>query len=59
MKPGMLQRDQLTLTPGQHTQETAQWITDLAAQHHAFAGQLADRQSLMLPAEDPSYGDLG
>ena len=53
------QRDQLTLTPGQQTQETAQWITDLAAQHHAFAEQLADRQSLMLPAEDPSYGDLG
>ena len=53
------QRDQLTLTPGQQTPETAQWITDLAAQHHVFAEQLADRQSLMTPAEDPSYGDLG
>src|SRR5437773_56751 len=31
------QRDQLTLTPGQQTQKTSQWITDLAAQHHAFA----------------------
>jgi hypothetical protein len=53
------QRDQLTLTPGQQTQETVQWITDLAAQHHVFAEQLAGRQSLMMPAEDPSYGDLG
>jgi hypothetical protein len=25
----------------------------------AFAGRLADRQSLMIPAEDPDYGDLG
>ena len=61
-EPGPLtqdQRDQLTLTPGQQTQETAQWITELAAQHHVFAEQLADRQSLMPPAEDPSYGDLG
>ena len=61
-EPGPLtqdQRDQLTLTPGQQTQETVQWITDLAAQHHVFAEQLADRQSLMTPAEDPSYGDLG
>ena len=61
-EPGPLtqdQRDQLTLTPGQQTQETVQWIIDLAAQHHVFAEQLADRQSLMLPAEDPSYGDLG
>jgi conjugative relaxase-like TrwC/TraI family protein len=53
------QRDQLTLTPGQQTQETVQWITYLAAQHHLFAEKLADRQSLMFPAEDPSYGDLG
>ena len=53
------QRDQLTMAPGQQTQETVQWITDLAAQHHVFTEQLTDRQSLMLPAEDPSYGDLG
>ena len=61
-EPGPLtqdQRDQLTLTSGQQTQETVQWITELAAQHHVFAEQLADRQSLMTPAEDPSYGNLG
>src|SRR5205814_42394 len=57
--PTQDQRDRLTLTPGQQAQETAQQITELAAQHHAFADQLADRQNLMLPAEDPGYGDLG
>ena len=36
-----------------------QWIKDLAAGHHAFADTLAERQSLMVPSEDPDYGDLG
>ena len=36
-----------------------QWIKDLAAGHRAFAGTLAERQSLMVPSEDPGYGDLG
>jgi hypothetical protein len=36
-----------------------QWIKDLAAGHRAFAERLADRQSLMIPSEDPGYGDLG
>ena len=53
------QRDELTLTAGEQIPETAQWIKDLAAQRHAFADKLADRQSLMIPAEDPDYGDLG
>ena len=53
------QRDELTLTAGEQTPETAQWIKDLAAQRHKFADKLADRQSLMVPAEDPDYGDLG
>ena len=53
------QRDELTLTPGQPIPETGQWIKDLAAGHHAFAGKLAERQSLMVPSEDPGYGDLG
>jgi hypothetical protein len=35
------------------------WIKDLAAGRRAFADRLADRQSLMIPAEDPDYGDLG
>ena len=53
------QRDELTLTTGEPIPESAQWIKDLAAQRHAFAEQLADRQSEMIPAEDPDYGDLG
>jgi hypothetical protein len=35
------------------------WIKDLAAGRRRFAARLADRQSLMIPAEDPDYGDLG
>ena len=53
------QRDELSLTPGEPIPETSQWIKALTAQRHAFAGRLADRQSLMIPAEDPDYVDLG
>jgi conjugative relaxase-like TrwC/TraI family protein len=53
------QRDELTLTPGQQIPQMGQWVKDLAADHHTFAGNLADRQSLRIPSEDPSYGDLG
>jgi hypothetical protein len=53
------QRDELTLTAGQPTPQMGQWIKDLAAAHHAFAGTLAERQSLTIPSEDPAYGDLG
>jgi len=53
------QHAELTLTAGKQIPETAQWIKDLAAQRRAFAGKLADRQSLAIPAEAPGYGDLG
>jgi len=53
------QRDELTLTTGQQIPEMGQWIKDLAAGHQAFAETLAERQSLMVPSEDPGYGDLG
>jgi hypothetical protein len=53
------QRDELTLTAGKQIREMSQQITDLAAERRAFAAKLADRQSLMIPAEDPDYGDLG
>jgi len=59
LPPTPAQRDELTLTPGQPIPETSQWIKDLAAQRHAFAEQLADRQSLTIPSEDPDYGNLG
>ena len=53
------QQAELTLSPGEQPGEMGQRITDLAAAHRAFAEQLADRQSLTIPAEDPGYGDLG
>ena len=53
------QRAELTLTAGQDIPETGQWIKDLAAGRRTFADRLADRQSLMIPSEDPDYGDLG
>jgi hypothetical protein len=52
-------RDELTLTAGRQIPETGQWIKDLAAEHHAFADKLAERQSLRVPSEEPGYGDLG
>ena len=53
------QRGELALTPDQPPGEIDQWISDLAAGHRPFAGKLADRQSQMIPAQDPDYGDLG
>ena len=53
------QRGELTLTPGEEIPQLGQWIAGLAAQHRAFAGKLAERQTLMIPAEDPDYEDLG
>ncbi|HEY2263231.1 MAG TPA: hypothetical protein VGI96_11460, partial [Streptosporangiaceae bacterium] len=53
------QRNEPTLTPDQPRGEMDQWIKDLAAGHRTFAHRLADRQSQMIPSEDPDYGDLG
>ena len=53
------QRDDLALTPDQPPGEIDQQLTGLAAGHQTFAGQLAGRQSQMIPSEDPDYGDLG
>jgi conjugative relaxase-like TrwC/TraI family protein len=53
------QRAGLTLTAGEQPAEMGQWTRDLAAGHGTFAERLADRQSLMIPSEDPDYGDLG
>jgi hypothetical protein len=46
-------RDDLTLTPDAPPGEIDQQLTDLAAGHRTFAGKLADRQSQMIPSEDP------
>ena len=53
------QRAELTLTAGQDIPEAGQWIKDLTAGRRTFADRLADRQSLMIPSEDPGYGYLG
>jgi len=47
------------LTPGTDIEQLAQQISELAARHHEFADRLANRQSLMIPAADPDYQDLG
>ena len=38
--------------------ETAAWICDLAAQRKAFRAKLDERRGLMVPNEDPHWGDL-
>jgi hypothetical protein len=49
------QREELTITAREETEESWQWIKDLAAAHRSFA----DRLSLTIPSQDPDYGDLG
>ena len=53
------QRDELTLTPDQPAPRPASGSKTWPPAHHAFADQLADRQSQRIPSEDPDYGDLG
>jgi len=53
------QREELTLTVGEEITGIGQWIKDLAAERSAFADKLAERQSMVIPSEDPDYGDLG
>jgi len=50
---------ELTPAPEEKPGEIDQRIKDLTAAHRTFAERLADRQSLMIPSEDPDYGDLG
>jgi hypothetical protein len=38
--------------------ELGESVDDLAARHHEFAARLAERNSVMIPAEDPDYEDL-
>jgi conjugative relaxase-like TrwC/TraI family protein len=51
--PTEAQRDELTFTTGEQIPQTGQWITDLAAQHRAFAEKLAERHRQAVPAKDP------
>ena len=51
--------EQLTLAPDRKIGEMADWIRDLAAQRQAFREKIEERQGLMVPSEDPDWGDLG
>jgi hypothetical protein len=54
-----IDREELTLTPDEKIGEMAAWIRDLAAQRQAFREKIEERQGLMVPSEDPDWGDLG
>jgi conjugative relaxase-like TrwC/TraI family protein len=53
------QRDGQVTILGTGIQELAQQTRDLAAQHREFTGRLAERQNLMIPAEDPDFDNPG
>ena len=56
---GDIDPEELTLTPDKKIGEMAAWIRDLAAQRQAFREKFEERQGLMVPSEDPDWGDLG
>jgi hypothetical protein len=53
------EREQLNLTSDQEIGEMAAWIRDLVAQHQTFREKFEECQGLMVPSEDPEWGDLG
>jgi hypothetical protein len=52
------EQSELALAPNKQLSEMGEWIKDLAAQRTVFAENLAERNSLTLPSEDPDYEDL-
>jgi hypothetical protein len=56
---GDIDRNQLTLAPDEKIGEMTAMVRDLAAQRHAFREKIEERQGLMVPNEDPEWGDLG
>jgi hypothetical protein len=54
-----IQHSEPTLSPERPQDQMSQWITNLTTAHRTFAEKLADRLSVTIPAEDPTYGDLG
>ncbi len=53
------QDDNQALTQGADIGQMAQQTRELAARHREFAAKLAERQSQIIPAEEPDYEDLG
>ena len=47
------------MAPDQRIGEIAAWIRDLAVQRQVFREKIEERQGLMVPSEDPDWGDLG
>jgi hypothetical protein len=39
--------------------KTSRLIDDLAAQHREFTSKLVERQSVVIPADDPDFDNLG
>ena len=53
------QRDNQDPTPGLNVEEMARQTSELSDRHREFVSKLAERQSLMIPAEDPDFEDYG
>lgn len=51
--------DSPTLTQTVDLAESARRIEELAALHREFAHKLAERQSMVIPAEDPDFDHIG
>jgi conjugative relaxase-like TrwC/TraI family protein len=49
----------LTPAPVQDIEQKPQHVEELAARHREFTARLAKRHSVMVPAEDPDFEDLG
>ena len=54
-----IEREKLTLVADQKINQMATWIRDLAAQRQMFREKIQERQGLMVPSQDPEWGDLG
>jgi hypothetical protein len=48
------QRDNQVPMPGLNVEETARQTSEQSDRHREFVSKLAERQSLMIPAEDPA-----
>jgi hypothetical protein len=53
------EREQPDPAPDGKLTETAVWIRDLANQRQAFQAETDERSRLMMPGDDPVWGDLG
>jgi conjugative relaxase-like TrwC/TraI family protein len=53
------QRDNQDPMPGLNVEEMARQTSELSDRHREFVSKLAERQSLMIRAEDPDFEDYG